>query len=36
MAEEIWSELEQGMLNNAANLTVPNQVSSLCLWLVNL
>ncbi|HZP81642.1 MAG TPA: AvaI/BsoBI family type II restriction endonuclease [Chthonomonadaceae bacterium] len=36
MAEEIWDELEQGTLSNAANLTNSDQVSSLCLWLVNL
>jgi len=36
MAEEIWDQLTAGTLSNAANLTNPNQVASLCLWLVNL
>jgi type II restriction enzyme len=36
MAQEIWHELEQGTLNNAANLTNPNQVASMCRWLVRL
>ena len=33
MAEEIWAELEEGVLSNAANLTDANQVASLCRWL---
>jgi hypothetical protein len=36
MAKEIWSELEIGVLNNAANLTKADQVISLCQWLSNL
>ncbi len=33
MAEEIWRQLEDGILSNAANLTDSNQVASLCGWL---
>jgi len=36
MAEEIWSQLEDGSLSNAANLTVPDQIASLCHWLIHL
>ncbi len=36
MAEEIWSQLEDGTLSNAANLTDSNQVASLCRWLCSL
>ena len=36
IAEEIWRQLENGTLNNAANLTDVNQVSSLCGWLCSL
>jgi len=36
MAEEIWRQLEDGTLSNAANLTDPDQVASLCRWLCNL
>ena len=36
MAREIWDQLEQGTLTNAANLTNPDQVASLCRWLVEL
>ena len=36
MADEIWRQLEDGMLSNAANLTDANQVASLCRWLCNL
>jgi len=36
MAEEIWNQLEEGTLSNAANLTDANQVASLCRWLCNL
>lgn len=36
MAEEIWSQMEDGTLGNAANLTDANQVASLCRWLCNL
>ncbi len=33
MAAEIWSQLESGLLNNAANLNQPNQIASLSRWL---
>jgi len=36
MAEEIWNQLEDGTLQNAANLTNPDQVASLSNWLVEL
>jgi hypothetical protein len=36
MAKEIWQQLETGVLANAANLTNPNQLSSLVQWLCNL
>lgn len=36
MASEIWSQLESGMLSNAANLNVENQVASISGWLCNL
>ena len=36
MAEEIWNQLEDETLGNAANLTDANQVASLCRWLCNL
>jgi len=36
MAKEIWNELEEGILSNAANLTDANQVASLCRWLCNI
>ena len=36
MAEEIWNQLEDNTLSNAANLTDANQVASLCRWLCNL
>jgi len=36
MAAEIWRQLEDGTLSNAANLTGPNQLASLCRWLVSL
>ncbi len=36
MAEEIWSQLENNTLSNAANLTDANHVASLCRWLCNL
>jgi len=36
MATEIWSQLEDGTLSNAANLTGSNQVTSLCQWLCSL
>ncbi|MDD5451095.1 MAG: AvaI/BsoBI family type II restriction endonuclease [Desulfovibrionales bacterium] len=36
MAEEIWHQLEDGTLSNAANLTDADQVASLCGWLCGL
>lgn len=36
MAEEIWHQLKDGTLSNAANLTDANQVASLCGWLCGL
>ena len=36
MAEEIWNQLEDGTLSNAANLTNADQVASLCVWLCSL
>ncbi len=36
MAEEIWSDLENGKLHNAANLTIEDQVASLCQWLISI
>jgi type II restriction enzyme len=36
MAEEIWNQLEDGTLSNAANLTNADQVASLCIWLCSL
>lgn len=33
MANEIWSQLENGLLSNAANLNQPNQVASVSRWL---
>ena len=36
MAQEIWGQLEDGPLKNAANLTNPDQVASLINWLVDL
>lgn len=36
MAAEIWEELEQGILSNAANLTDVAQTAALCFWLVRL
>jgi type II restriction enzyme len=36
MAEEIWLDLEEGRLSNAANLTNDTQIDSLCHWLINL
>ncbi len=34
MASEIWAMLESETLSNAANLTNPDQVASVCNWLV--
>jgi type II restriction enzyme len=36
MSNEIWSMLTNGTLENAANLTSPDQVASLCHWLISL
>lgn len=36
MAEEIWTQLENGTLTNAANLTDEMQLASICKWLVEL
>ena len=36
MAAEIWNQLEDRTLQNAANLTNPDQVSSLSNWLIGL
>lgn len=36
MAEEIYSQLEAGILSNAANLTYNEHLTSYCEWLVNL
>lgn len=36
MAHEIWQELEQETLSNAANLSEDNQVASISYWLCNL
>lgn len=36
MAGEIWEQLQDGRLTNAANLTCDDQVASLCSWLCDL
>lgn len=36
MAKEIYRQLEQGILTNAANLTDENQLASICSWLCDL
>jgi hypothetical protein len=36
MANEIWDELQQGVLSNAANLNNENQLASISHWLCNL
>ena len=36
MADEIWNELENGTLTNAANLTNADQVASLAGWLIGI
>lgn len=36
MAQEIWTQLEKGTLENAANLTSEDQVSSISRWLCSL
>ncbi len=36
MANEIWQQLQSNTLQNAANLTNPEQLASLCRWFVTL
>jgi len=36
MADEIWEQLNTNTLANAANLTNPDQLASICSWLVGL
>jgi len=36
MANEIFKELESGIINNAANLTNDDQLTSICDWVINL
>jgi len=36
MAKEIWSQLENGRITNAANLTNEVQIAHLCRWLISL
>jgi len=36
MATEIWDELQQGVISNAANLNDDNQIASISHWLCNL
>jgi type II restriction enzyme len=36
MAQEIYRQLQEGILSNAANLTNKNQTVSICKWLINL
>ena len=36
MASEIWDELREGILSNAANLNDDNQIASISRWLCNL
>ena len=36
MSKEIYSQLEKGVLTNAANLTNDDQVASLCNWLITI
>ena len=36
MAEEIWEQLESGVLTNAANLTKDDQLIELCSWLLEI
>jgi hypothetical protein len=36
MANEIWTQLNNGTLANAANLTQEAQVAAICLWLCRL
>jgi len=36
MAAEIFRQLQSGTLNNAANLTNDEQLTSICEWIINL
>ena len=36
MADEIYNQLEKGLLSNAANLTDQDQLISICKWLISL
>lgn len=36
MSVELWDFLESGHIHNASNLTNPNQLASICSWIVNL
>lgn len=36
MAAEIHTQLEEGTMTNAANLTSENQIISLCRWLIHI
>jgi len=36
MASEIFKQLRSGLLNNAANLTTDEQLTSICEWIINL
>lgn len=36
MAKEIWQELQDGYLDNAANLTNDQQLNGLCRWLISI
>ena len=36
MANEIWQQLKEGVLNHAANLTIEGQVTNYCNWMLTL
>jgi hypothetical protein len=36
MADEIWAQLENGTLSNAANLSEEHQIASISRWLCTL
>ncbi len=36
MASEIFKQMKSGQLNNAANLTDDDQLTSICKWIINL
>jgi hypothetical protein len=36
MAVEIYKQFQNGILNNAANLTDDGQLTSVCEWILNL